>query len=76
MTCNANQYVTNMQLREFKVRASNEKREWDNSPESLIIAYEDINTKQKITGERFPNIELELAIVAGGAVRALIRGAS
>jgi hypothetical protein len=47
--------------KEFKVRASNEKREWDDSPESLITPYEDINTKQqKITGERFPNIVLEL----------------
>jgi len=43
------------------VRASNEKDEWDDSLESLIIPYEDINTKQqKITGERFPNIVLEL----------------
>lgn len=41
-----------MQLREFKVRASKEKDEWDDSPESQIIPYEDINTKQqKITGE-------------------------
>ena len=47
--------------KEFKVRASNEKCEWDDSPESLITPYEDINTKQqKITGERFPNIVLEL----------------
>jgi hypothetical protein len=47
--------------KEFKVRASNEKDEWDDSPESQIIPYEDINTKQqKITGERFPNIVLEL----------------
>jgi len=50
-----------MQLREFKVKAYKEKCEWDDSPESLIIPYEDINTKQqKITGERFPNIVLEL----------------
>jgi hypothetical protein len=47
--------------KEFEVRASNEKDEWEDSPESLIIPYEDINTKQqKITGERFPNIVLEL----------------
>jgi hypothetical protein len=48
-------------MKEFKVRGSNEKNEWDDSPESLITPYEDINTKQqKITGERFPNIVLEL----------------
>jgi hypothetical protein len=47
--------------KELKVRAFNEKDEWEDSPESLIIPYEDINTKQqKITGERFPNIVLEL----------------
>jgi hypothetical protein len=35
--------------------------EQDYSPESLIIPYEDFNTEQqKITGERFPNIVLEL----------------
>ncbi|HYA82169.1 MAG TPA: hypothetical protein VEH06_01780 [Candidatus Bathyarchaeia archaeon] len=46
---------------EFKVRESNEKGEWDVSPESLIIPHEDINTKQqKITGERLPSIILEL----------------
>jgi hypothetical protein len=38
---------------EFKVKESNEKREWDDSPESLVTPYEDINTRQqKITGER------------------------
>jgi hypothetical protein len=42
--------------KEFKVRASNEKCEWDDSPESLITPYE----TKKITGERFPNFVLEL----------------
>jgi len=38
-----------------------EKSEWDDSPESLVTSYEDINTKQqKITGERLPDIILEL----------------
>jgi ribosomal protein S27E len=38
-----------------------ESNERDDSPESLITPYEDINTKQeKITGERFPSIVLEL----------------
>jgi len=41
-----------MKLREFEVRASNEKDEWDESPESLIIPYEDINTKQQRLQER------------------------
>jgi hypothetical protein len=51
--------VINIQLR--VQRSPNEKREWDDSPESLITPYEDINTKQqKITGERFRNIVLEL----------------
>lgn len=43
------------------MRAYNEKYELDYSPESLVIPFEDINTKQqRITGERFPNIILEL----------------
>jgi len=50
--CDANQCATNMKLREFEVRASNEKDEWDESPESLIIPYEDINTKQQRLQER------------------------
>ncbi len=38
-----------------------EERKNDDSPESLITPYEDINTQQqKITGERFPDIILEL----------------
>jgi len=46
---------------ELKVRESTEKVEWDDSPESLIIPHEDVNTKQqKITGERLPSIILEL----------------
>jgi hypothetical protein len=46
----------------FNVRESNEKGEWEDSPESLIIPYEDVNTKQqKFTGERrLPSIILEL----------------
>ena len=40
---------------------SNENGRWDDSPENLIIPYEDMNTKQKKTmGERVPNIVLEL----------------
>ena len=45
---------------EFIVRESFEGRKYD-SPESLIASYDDINTQQqKITGERFPDIVLEL----------------
>src|SRR5215472_3040816 len=43
------------------MRVSNEKGEWDDSPESLVIPHEDVNIKQqKITGKRLPNIILEL----------------
>jgi hypothetical protein len=46
-------------MKEFRVRGPYEKA--DDSPESLVIPYEDINTKQeKITGERLPDIILEL----------------
>ena len=42
------------------VKGSFERRKYD-SPESLITSYDDINTQQqKITGERFPDIILEL----------------
>ncbi|HXX97765.1 MAG TPA: hypothetical protein VEL11_11700 [Candidatus Bathyarchaeia archaeon] len=38
------------------MREYNEKGQWDDSPESLIIPREDINTRQqKITGERLPS---------------------
>src|SRR5215831_12286330 len=48
-------------MKELKVTQSNENGQWDDSPESLITPYEDINTKQqKTTRERFPNIVLEL----------------
>ena len=40
------------------MRASNEKDEWDDSLESLIIPYEDINTKQQRLQERVPNTYL------------------
>jgi hypothetical protein len=47
-------------MKEFRVRRPYEK-EYDDSPESLVTPYEDINTKQeKITGERLPDIILEL----------------
>ena len=37
------------------------ERKYDDSPETLIIPSEDINTQQqKITGERFPDMMLEL----------------
>ena len=43
----------------FNVKESNEKTEWDYSPESLIIPHEDVNTKQqKISGKRLPSIIL------------------
>lgn len=43
------------------MRVPKEKSEWNDSPESLVVPYEDINTKQqKITGERLPDIILEL----------------
>ena len=31
---------------QFNVRESNEKGEWDDSPESLIIPYEDANSNK------------------------------
>ncbi|NAL78600.1 hypothetical protein [Nitrososphaera sp. AFS] len=38
-----------------------EYRKYDNSHESLIMPYEDMNAQQqRITGERFPDIILEL----------------
>ncbi len=46
---------------EFVLKGSFEERKYDNSHESLIKPYDDMNTQQqKITGERFPDIILEL----------------
>jgi hypothetical protein len=46
---------------EFIVKGSFEERKYNNSHESLITPYEDMNTQQqRITGERFPDIILEL----------------
>jgi hypothetical protein len=42
---------------EFKVRESNEKGEWSDSPESLIMPYQDVNTNQQKNRE---SIILEL----------------
>lgn len=46
---------------ELVVERSSEYRKYDNSHESLITPYDDMNTQQqRITGERFPDIILEL----------------
>lgn len=48
-------------MKEFMAKGPSGKGEWNYSPESLVIPYEDINTKQqKITGERLPSIIFEL----------------
>jgi hypothetical protein len=55
-------------MKRFRVR-----RPYEKAPESLVTPYEDINTKQqKITGERLPDIILELC----DSCRALILEAS
>jgi hypothetical protein len=46
---------------EFVLKGSFEERKYDNSHESLITPYDDMNTQQqRITGERFPDIILEV----------------
>ena len=46
---------------EFAVKRSLEEKKYDNSHESLITPYDDMNTQQqRITGERSPDIILEL----------------
>jgi hypothetical protein len=62
---------------ELVVKRSFEDRRYDNSHESLITPYEDMNIQQqRITGERFPDIILSYVIIAFGLVCALIIKAS
>jgi hypothetical protein len=44
-----------------KRQESNKDKEYETSPESLVIPYEDINTRQnKISGEKLPDTVVEL----------------
>jgi hypothetical protein len=61
----------------FEVKGSFEDKKNDNSHESLITPYDDMNSQQqRITGERFPDIILSYVIIAFGPVGALIIKAS
>jgi hypothetical protein len=66
MPCNANEQdnykKTNIPyMKELKASGSLGGKEYYDSPESLIIPYEDMNVRQeKITGERLPDSILQL----------------